>query len=74
MCNFSKYSVLIKDVLTVQCDIIVISANPSLIARSGISEIIQKAAGPKLEAAAKPFAPLTPAFNLPAKYIIHTMN
>ena len=73
-------SVLIKDVLTVQSDIIVISANPSLLAGSGISGIIHKAAGPQLEAAAKPFAPLTPgqaiitpAFNLSAKYIIHTV-
>jgi O-acetyl-ADP-ribose deacetylase (regulator of RNase III) len=73
-------SVLIKDVLTVQSDIIVISANPSLLAGSGISGIIHKAAGPQLEAAAKPFAPLTPgqaiitpAFNLSARYIIHTV-
>ena len=73
-------SVLIKDVLTVQSDIIVISANPSLLAGSGISGIIHKAAGPQLEAAAKPFAPLTPgqaiitpAFNLSAKYAIHTV-
>jgi O-acetyl-ADP-ribose deacetylase (regulator of RNase III) len=50
------------------------------IAGSGISGIILKAAGPQLEAAAKPFAPLTPeqaiitpAFNLSAKYIVHTV-
>jgi O-acetyl-ADP-ribose deacetylase (regulator of RNase III) len=73
-------SVLIKDVLRVQSNIIVISANPSLLAGSGISGVIHKAAGPQLEAAAKPFAPLTPgqaiitpAFNLPAKYVIHTV-
>ena len=73
-------SVLIKDVLTVQSDIIVISANPSLLAGSGISGVIHKAAGPQLEAATKPFAPLvpghaiiTPAFNLSAKYVIHTV-
>jgi len=73
-------SVLIKDVLTVQSDIMVISANPSLLAGSGISGIIHKAAGPQLEAAAESFAPLTPgqaiitpAFNLPAKYVIHTV-
>ncbi len=73
-------SVLIKDVLTVQSDIIVISANPSLLAGSGISGIIHKVAGPQLETTAKPFAPLTPgqaiitpAFNLSAKYAIHTV-
>ena len=79
-----KYScnccVLIKDILTTRSDIIVISANSSLLAGSGISGIIHKAAGPQLEAAAKPFAPLmpgqaiiTPAFNLSAKYVIHTV-
>ena len=73
-------TVLTKDLLTAQSDIIVISANPSLLAGSGISGIIHKAAGSQLEAAAKPFAPLTPgqaiitpAFNLSAKYVIHTV-
>jgi len=56
------------------------SANPSLLSGSGISSLIHKAAGPQLEATAKPFAPLTsgqaiitPAFNLYAKYVIHTV-
>ena len=73
-------TVLTKDLVTAQSDIIVNSANPSLLAGSGISGIIHKAAGPQLEAAAKPFAPLTPgqaiitpAFNLSAKYVIHTV-
>jgi O-acetyl-ADP-ribose deacetylase (regulator of RNase III) len=67
-------------VQSVESDVIVISANRSLLAGSGISGIIHKAAGPKLEAAAKPFAPLTPgqaiitpAFNLSAKHVIHTV-
>ena len=75
-----KLTVLTKDLVTAQSDIIVISANPSLLAGSGISGIIHKAAGSQLEAAAKPFAPLTPgqaiitpAFNLSAKYVIHTV-
>jgi O-acetyl-ADP-ribose deacetylase (regulator of RNase III) len=73
-------SVLVKNILTARSDIIVISANPSLLAGSGISGVIHKAAGPQLEAAAKPVAPLmpgqaiiTPAFNLSAKYVIHTV-
>ncbi len=73
-------SIRIQDILTADADILVLSANPSLLAGSGISGVIHKAAGPKLEAAAKPFAPIepgqsiiTPAFNLPAKYIIHTV-
>jgi O-acetyl-ADP-ribose deacetylase len=61
-------------------DIIVFSAHPSLLAGSGVSGIVHKAAGPELELFAKslgPIAPgesvITPAFNLPAKYIIHTV-
>ena len=72
--------VLIKDVITVQSDIIFISANPSLLDGSGVSGAIHKAAGSQLEAEVKLFAPLTPgqailtpAFNLSAKYVIHTV-
>jgi O-acetyl-ADP-ribose deacetylase len=53
-------SVQIQTMLTVNSDILALSANPSLLAGSGISGIIHKAAGPQLEAAAKQFAPLTP--------------
>ncbi|MDB2534005.1 macro domain-containing protein [Porticoccaceae bacterium] len=70
----------IQDILTADADILVLSANPSLLAGSGISGVIHKAAGPQLEATAKPFSPLepgqaiiTPGFNLPAKYIIHAV-
>ena len=73
-------SISIQNILTANSDILVLSANPSLLAGSGISGVIHKAAGPNLEAAAKPFAPLepgrsiiTPAFDLSAKYIIHTV-
>jgi O-acetyl-ADP-ribose deacetylase (regulator of RNase III) len=72
--------VLLESVTNVRADLIVLSANPSLLAGSGISGIIHKAAGPRLETAAKPFAPLTPgqsiitpAFNLSSKYVIHTV-
>ena len=72
--------VVLESVTNVRADLIVLSANPSLLAGSGISGIIHKAAGPQLETTAKPFAPLTPgqaiitpAFNLSAKYVIHTV-
>ena len=75
-----ELTIVQQSILAVAPDIIVISANPSLLAGSGISGIIHKAAGPKLEVAAKPFAPLmpgqaiiTPAFNLSAKYVVHTV-
>jgi O-acetyl-ADP-ribose deacetylase (regulator of RNase III) len=70
----------VNSILGVRAGIIVISANPSLLAGSGISGIIHKGAGPQLEVVAKPFAPLmpgqaiiTPGFNLSAKYVIHTV-
>lgn len=70
----------VKDILQSGADIIVFSAHPSLLAGSGVSGIVHKSAGPELEAFAKslgPIAPgesvITPAFNLPAKYIIHTV-
>jgi O-acetyl-ADP-ribose deacetylase (regulator of RNase III) len=73
-------SIRVQNILTANSDILVLSANPSLLAGSGISGVIHKAAGPKLEAAAKPFAPLepgrsiiTPAFDLSATYIIHAV-
>jgi len=75
-----KINIQAKDILKSGADIIVFSAHPSLLAGSGVSGIVHKAAGPELEAFAKslePIAPgksvITPAFNLPAKYIIHTV-
>ncbi|MDA9351101.1 macro domain-containing protein [Gammaproteobacteria bacterium] len=70
----------IRDILKSGADIIVFSAHASLLAGSGVSGIVHKAAGPELELFAKslgPIAPgesvITPAFNLPSKYIIHTV-
>jgi O-acetyl-ADP-ribose deacetylase (regulator of RNase III) len=61
-------------------DIIVLSANPSLLAGSGISGVIHKAAGKELELAAKALgsikvgeAVITPAFALSAKYVVHAV-
>lgn len=75
-----KIDIQVRDILQSGADIIVFSAHPSLLAGSGVSGIVHKAAGPELEAFAKslgPIAPgqsvITPAFNLPAKHIIHTV-
>jgi O-acetyl-ADP-ribose deacetylase (regulator of RNase III) len=72
--------VIKNNILTTNTDIMVLSANPSLLAGSGVSGVIHKAAGPQLEIAAKAFAPIssgeaiiTPGFNLSAKYVIHTV-
>ena len=60
------------------CDAIVNSAHPSMLAGSGVCGIIHRAAGKELETYGQQFAPLklseaviTPAFNLPNKAIIH---
>ena len=70
----------VKDILQSGADIIVCSAHPSLLAGSGVSGIVHKAAGPELEVLSKNLGPIAPgqsvitrAFNLPAKYIIHTV-
>ena len=67
-------------ILNSKAEVLVISAHPSLLAGSGISGVVHKAAGPKLEQYTKPLGPLkpgqaviTPAFNLNAKYIVHTV-
>ena len=76
--NFCKIRVV--DILQSGADIIVLSANQSLLAGSGISGVIHKAAGKELELAAKALGPIkvgeaviTPAFNLSAKYVVHTV-
>ena len=73
-------SIEYRDILESGADIVVYSAHPSLLAGSGVSSIVHKAAGPELELFARPLGPIapgeaiiTPAFNLPAKYIIHAV-
>ena len=73
-------SINIQNILEANADILVLSANPTLLAGSGVSGVIHEAAGPQLEIAAKAFAPIspgqaiiTPAFNLSAKYVIHSV-
>ena len=72
--------IIVGDILKSKADVIVFSAHPSLLAGSGISGVIHKAAGPELEKAARLLGPLspgeaviTPAFNLSASYIIHAV-
>ena len=78
----SQYRVEIRLASILECgaDIIVMSANPSLLAGSGLSGAIHKAAGPELEATCKELGPVnpgnsvvTPAFNIDAQFIVHTV-
>jgi O-acetyl-ADP-ribose deacetylase (regulator of RNase III) len=73
---------ILKGDITRKCvDAIVNSANPSLLAGGGVCGAIHKAAGPELEVACKAIgrcsvgaAVKTPAFNLPAKFVIHAVG
>jgi len=73
-------NIVVGNILKSSADIIVFSAHPSLLAGSGVSGLIHKAAGPELEKAAKSLGPLspgeaviTPAFNLPARFVSHAV-
>jgi O-acetyl-ADP-ribose deacetylase (regulator of RNase III) len=77
-----EYSVEIRLASILKCgaDIIVMSANPSLLAGSGLSGVIHKAAGPELEAICKGLGPVnpgdcvvTPAYRINAQFIAHTV-
>jgi O-acetyl-ADP-ribose deacetylase len=75
-----RIEVLIGDIANQQdIEAVVNSANANLRLGSGVAGAIHQAAGPELEKYCQPFAPLalgmailTPAFNLPNKYVIHT--
>ena len=70
-----------QDITKIRCDAIVNPTNPELIPGGGTDEAIHTAAGTKLaEACAKldgcelGQAVITPAFDLPCKYVIHTVG
>lgn len=65
-----------QDILTINSDVLVFSANPSLLAGSGVSGVIHKVAGSQLEKVAKAFAPISPGsviithgFNLSIEHV-----
>ncbi len=68
-----------QDITTMQVDAIVNSTNAKMVGYSGVDFAVHKAAGPMLDKACAKLAPLalgsakiTKAYNLDAKYIIHT--